>query len=241
MKPTRLLTAGSGVPYASVNNAHCASPPKNAEYARQPMHPIKRRRPELDSVNNVINTCGSNVNNEHNTLDECDRATRRYLGLVQELADECGAPKHGWQIRVATRLGIGSSFLSKLLSGSRAIIGADSIDKAVHQMGLRRAYFEDHRDPISYADYLGAEMVSDEPTFDGWFEFLESPIEPAITDSERRMLASTVFEPGYDPPCAYYQGHLYLLRGLVTPAEMKRGVEKAAELEARLRAQRNRR
>jgi transcriptional regulator with XRE-family HTH domain len=203
------------------------------------MQPIKRASHNLDSgIKPCDHTC---VKPEFSaTTAECDRGTRRYFNLIQELADEYGAPKHGWRVRVAARLGIDQSFLSRLLSGSRAIIGADSIDKAVSHLGIRRGYFEDHHDPISYGDYLGVEGEAHEPTFDGWLEFLESPIGLTVTPGERRTLASTVFEDGYTPPCAYYVAHLYLLRGLVTPAEARRGIDKAVELDARLRAHRNR-
>jgi hypothetical protein len=184
------------------------------------------------------------VKNEFAAIDAlltagCDLQSRRYFGLIRELADEHGAPKHGWRIRVSARLGINQSFLSRLLSGERATIGADSIDKAVMQLGMRRAYFEDHAEPASYTDFVGA-AVSRTPTFTGWFEFLASPIGRDITPGELRTLASTMFEVGYQPTAAYYEGHLYMLRSRVTHAEMQRGIEKAAELAERMRRSRRR-
>src|SRR6187549_1499053 len=101
------------------------------------MQPIKR--PAAHNLAPDIKTCDPDVKPDFSVVDhvlteECDRSTRRYFALIQELAIEHGAPKHGWRVRVAARLGIDQSFLSRLLSGSRAIIGADSIDKAVHHL-----------------------------------------------------------------------------------------------------------
>jgi len=169
-----------------------------------------------------------------------DQATRRYKRLIRELADEHGAPKHGWGVRVATRLGIDPSFLSRLVSGEKKIVGADSIDKAVHHLGIHRGYFEDPTDPVSYREYLGAELPLREPTFPGWLEFIMSPIGYDVTASERRTLASIVFEDGYEPLASFYEGMLYMLRNRLTPAEAARGIAKAKDLAEQMQQNRNR-
>jgi transcriptional regulator with XRE-family HTH domain len=159
--------------------------------------------------------------------------------LIRELAAEHEAPRHGWRVRVATRLGIDQSFLSRLLNGGRAVIGADSVDKAVHHVGVSRAYFAAPGPAVSYRDYLGAEAEVREPAFPGWVDFIASPIGHEIKGHERRALASIVFEHG-EPTAAFYEGVLYMLRNRVTPAEMERGVAKAVELAEKLQQNRNR-
>lgn len=166
---------------------------------------------------------------------EGERAKQRYLRLIEELGAEEGAPDHGWKSRVARRLGIDQSFVSRLVRRDRLSVGADSIDKAVAKLRIRREYFYDQREPTSYTDYIAG---GNEPTFSGWRTFRESPIGRAISEDERVALCSITLPDGAEPTAAFYEGMLYMVQNRITRAEAERVVNKAAELEARLRKKR---
>lgn len=166
---------------------------------------------------------------------EGDRAKRRYLRLIEELGAEEGAPEHGWKSRVARRLGIDQSFVSRLVRRDRTSIGADSIDKAVMHLRLRREYFYDAREPSTYRDYI---VTRKEPIYEGWREFRASPMGRALSDAELGILTSIQLPEGYDPRAAFYEGVLYMVQNRITRADLERALHKAAELDERLRKKR---
>lgn len=172
---------------------------------------------------------------------ESVRARRRYLQLINELGVEEGAPAHGWKSRVARRLGVHQSFVSRLVAEQRVNIGADSYEKAVAHLRLRREFFHDAREPRSYRDYLGTPPSSTanvEPNHAAWHAFVKSPIGVGLEPAVRVMLASIVFPYGQEPPSGFYEGVYYHYQNRLTADELTRSVEKNAELAERARKRR---
>jgi transcriptional regulator with XRE-family HTH domain len=162
-----------------------------------------------------------------------ERARRRYLQLIEELGGEEGAPAHGWVTAVAKRVNVNQGYLSRIYRREREV-GAETIDKAIAALRIRRAYFYDARAPKSYKEYLGKE-----PVFSGWREFLESPAGEDITEGERLALASFLVPDGGEPNSAFYEGILHVMRKRITYAEFERGLAKAEEINARLKRKRS--
>lgn len=65
---------------------------------------------------------------------------RRYHWLVDQLADEYGRAR-GWRRRVARMLGVHESYVSKIDREMVDTVGADAVDKAVQNLGLRADFF----------------------------------------------------------------------------------------------------
>jgi hypothetical protein len=164
--------------------------------------------------------------NTPSVSEATERAARRYLRLIEELGFEEGAPKHGWKSAVARRLGVDQSYVSRLLSRDRISVGADSVEKAVTRLKIRRDYFDAAREPRSYKDYLG-----NEPVFAAWRDFLRTPVARTMTEEERVALTSMILPAGDEPTQSFYEGVLFMLRHQITHAEFVRGVEKASEID----------
>lgn len=81
-----------------------------------------------------------------------DVRTRRYLELIDQLADEAGR-KHGWKKRAADRLGVHQSYITKLESGNFVSIGPEAADAAARNLGMSPAYFRSER-PVPYRDFV---------------------------------------------------------------------------------------
>lgn len=165
--------------------------------------------------------------------EETERAKRRYLQLVEELGAEEGAPAHGWTTAVARRLGISQSYLSRLSRRERVGVGPEIVDKAISRLRVRRAYFYDAREPASYKEYLGKE-----PVFQGWRDFIDSPVGQDVTEQERTALAAFLIPDGGEPSAAFYEGVLHMMRGRITRAAFEKGLAKATEIGARLKRKR---
>lgn len=168
-----------------------------------------------------------------NNRTDVGRASARYLRLVEALGAEEGAPAHGWVSRVARRLGVTQGYLSRLYRGERAGGTADVVAKAVDHLGIRREYFTDIREPVSWRDYLGTE-----PAYPAWREFISSPTGADVTDQEREALASFLVPDGGEPSVAFYEGVLHMMRARISRAELGLGLERAKELHARLQQKR---
>ncbi len=81
-------------------------------------------------------------------------AAARYRELVNQLGAELGR-KRGWKARVARKLGVHPSYISKVVAGGAAASGGEVIDRATARIGLRRAFFYDPSADISdYREYL---------------------------------------------------------------------------------------
>jgi transcriptional regulator with XRE-family HTH domain len=65
--------------------------------------------------------------------------TARYIKLAKELGEGMGYA-HGWRRRVAERLGIDESMLSKILSGNRKV-GWRLAERAMEKLALDPTYF----------------------------------------------------------------------------------------------------
>lgn len=65
----------------------------------------------------------------------------RYALLVSQLAQEEGRPKRGWQTRVAERLGIHRSYVSRITAGDVSVIGSDVVQRAIERLDLDASFF----------------------------------------------------------------------------------------------------
>jgi len=91
-------------------------------------------------------------------VDPVPHATRRYRALIEQLGDVEGRC-HGWKRRVAERLAVHPSYVSRILSGSSANVGRLVIDRACDALGLDPHFFSedlahapDHRDFLAHRD-----------------------------------------------------------------------------------------
>jgi hypothetical protein len=158
-----------------------------------------------------------------------ERASRRFLQLIEELGKEERAPEHGWKSRVARRMNVDPSYISILARSVRVAVGAESVEKAITALRLHRDYFYGARTPGSYKDFVGKE-----PPYKTWREFRESPIGRAITEQERTALASLLLPEGFEPTVAFYEGMLYMIQNRLTRAEAEAGIEMAEETDRKL-------
>lgn len=80
--------------------------------------------------------------------------------LVEGLGELYGRPGYGWQARVARRLGLSPSYVSRLLSGARVGVGFGAIEQAVQRVPLRREFFSpgpspgEHPSDADWRDYI---------------------------------------------------------------------------------------
>lgn len=83
--------------------------------------------------------------------------TERYALLIRQLGAELGNVR-GWKKRVAERLGVHPSYVSRILSGEKLTIGPDVIDRACERLGLGADFFfVEQSAPPDYHDFLDAE------------------------------------------------------------------------------------
>lgn len=68
-------------------------------------------------------------------------AASRLKLLAEQMGDACGRPSFGWQAKVARRMGLSSSYVSRLLSGERVGVGLDAIERVVKNVPVDRDYF----------------------------------------------------------------------------------------------------
>ena len=68
-----------------------------------------------------------------------DRASKRYLALIEQLADESGRA-WGWKSKVAKRLGVTQPFVSLVINGDRGV-GREAIEKAVESLSVDPSFF----------------------------------------------------------------------------------------------------
>lgn len=74
--------------------------------------------------------------------------------LVEQLADEIGRYR-GWQSKVARRIGLHRSYVSKITQGARVSAGPSVVEKVCSAMGLDRAFFYDELEsPPNHRDFL---------------------------------------------------------------------------------------
>jgi hypothetical protein len=168
--------------------------------------------------------------------EQSERAAKRYLKLIEELGDELGAPKHGWKSAVARALGMDQSYISKILSRERMSIGVDAVESAVRHLRLDRDYFWGPREPRSYRDYL-TKSPNDGPPYPAWYEFLDSVAGKSLTADERATLASARFAHG-EPTTQLYEGWLFLLRNMLTAADLPLVVTATQSVDAKIAAKR---
>jgi len=95
-------------------------------------------------------------------------AAGRYRRLAEGLGDAYyGRPKAGWKSKVARRLGIDVSYLTRIVKGERVGVGLDMIEEAVRRVPIRRAYFAPGPVPnatvedADWRDYLEIEAEAD--------------------------------------------------------------------------------
>jgi transcriptional regulator with XRE-family HTH domain len=75
------------------------------------------------------------------TNDANEFAASRLKLLAEQMGDACGRPSFGWQAKVARRMGLSSSYVSRLLSGERVGVGLDAIERVVKNVPVDREYF----------------------------------------------------------------------------------------------------
>ena len=165
-----------------------------------------------------------------------ERASQRYIKLIEELSHEEEGRKHGWQSRVARLVDIDQSYISRLSRKEKVNPRADAIERAMAALRLRPEYFYGVAEPRSYHDFT----YGNEPTFPGWMEFRSKPPGNSLTEGERIKLTSIVWSDGEAPSAAFYEGTLFNIRQFVTKSEMERGIQKAAELDEKLAKKRPR-
>ena len=82
------------------------------------------------------------------------RAAERYQALIEQLGDELGKP-WGWKSAVARKLGVRQPYVGMILSGKRAGIGMDAVERAIARLGIRREFFfGDFAETPHYRDFL---------------------------------------------------------------------------------------
>jgi transcriptional regulator with XRE-family HTH domain len=74
-------------------------------------------------------------------MDASDLHVQRLLLLIEQLGDEYGRPKRGWQTRVAAKLQLDPSLLSGLLSGKRPGVSWLTITRAAEGAGVDLDFF----------------------------------------------------------------------------------------------------
>lgn len=166
-----------------------------------------------------------------------ERASQRYIKLIEELSHEGEGRRHGWQSRVARLVDIDQSYISRLARKEKVNPRADAIERAIAKLKLRPEFFYGAQEPRTYHDYV---FGANEPIFEGWREFRAKPPGNALTEEERIMLTSIVLPDGSRPSAAFYEGTLFNFRNLVSKSEMERGIQKAAELDEKLARKRPR-
>lgn len=159
-----------------------------------------------------------------------ERASKRYIQLIEELGNEGEGRIHGWQTRVARQVNIDQSYISRLARKEKIAPRANAIERAITALKLRPEFFYGVPEPRSYHDYT----FGNEPVFQGWIEFRADHLGRSITPEERTALTSLVLPDGWDPTKGFYDGMLLNLRNLITKKEMERGVQKANELDEKL-------
>lgn len=175
------------------------------------------------------------------TTKETERASRRYLQLVEELIREYADKNPGATARVkergaisavAEQLDVSQGHVSRLLARER---GARDglIRTAMARLRIREEYFYGLKEPATYHDYVGH---GKEPIFPAWKEFLEKR-NGELKKDERDAVAAAPVPEGYEPTVAFYESHLFAHRHLLTRIEVARTAEKTEEIrgEARLR------
>lgn len=80
-------------------------------------------------------------------------AADRYRDLANQLGAEMGRAR-GWKSRVAERLGVHPSYLSRVLSGAKTAISNEVIERACENLGVRRDFFSESEEEPDYRDYL---------------------------------------------------------------------------------------
>lgn len=89
--------------------------------------------------------------------------TARYRALIEQLGDEEGRT-HGWKRRVAERLRVHPSYVSRILGGSSSNVGQDVIDRACEALGIHPSFFsEDFDDPPHYRQFVSIGHAPSEP------------------------------------------------------------------------------
>jgi len=85
-----------------------------------------------------------------------DLELSRFLLLLEQIGDEYGRPKRGWQRRVSERTDVDPSIVSKLLvTGGRSGVGRKTIKRAVAKLKLDRAFLTDpDLDSPQYKNFL---------------------------------------------------------------------------------------
>ena len=97
-------------------------------------------------------------------------AAARYRALAEGLGELYGKPRQGWKTRVAKRLGVSPSYLSRVLSGDRVSIGVDVIEEAVRRVPIARSYFApslvpgERPEDVVWRDFVATDpAAADEP------------------------------------------------------------------------------
>jgi hypothetical protein len=98
-------------------------------------------------------------------------AARRYADLVDQLAEELGR-RHGWKKRVADRLGVHASFITKVICGNVHDVSSSTIELAARGADV---------DPHFFANAaLGSVPLADYSTRPGGASSAEHAREPVI-------------------------------------------------------------
>lgn len=87
-----------------------------------------------------------------------DQHTRRFLELIDQLADEVGRT-HGWKKQVAERLGVSQSYIPQLTKDASRSVRKESMLRAAKRLGIKVAFFEakkgeHYRDFTLQADWV---------------------------------------------------------------------------------------
>lgn len=150
------------------------------------------------------------------------RPAARYIQLIRELAEEIGGER--WRSEAGRRLGVDSSYVSRLFDGERISVGNDAIERAISNMRINSQYFYGPIEPRSYRDYTG-----NEPPYKAWRDFLATDDGRAADPRHKAILASVDWPEGQSPTV-----RLYKLMLLNLQSELGSGIHRAVALERSL-------
>ncbi len=125
-------------------------------------------------------------------LVDPDLPSARYKALIEQLRDELNGA-YGWKSKVARRLGVAPSYISKITSGKAGHIGPDIIERAMESLRLPRNWFYKEDGGGPYRDHQISPAPPTSPADAGERELLEAVIWRdwvRIRDHARAMLDS---------------------------------------------------
>lgn len=84
----------------------------------------------------------------------------RFRLLVEQLGDEYGRPRRGWQTRVAERLGVPRSLVSRVARGDLEPIGPTVINRAMTVLKMSPSFFSRRERPSHWSEYTSQDELS---------------------------------------------------------------------------------